>query len=142
MAKDVAPTEFFDHFAAAWDGFDAAAILDYVAVPHLLVTEGRSSFLESETELHATIDALIAHWRERGVAHVRLTKLEQQPLPDRAARARADWQLEDAAGAELLHFTIFYTLAEEDGDWAIMVTDLQGLATAAATAGWALPTLG
>jgi ketosteroid isomerase-like protein len=127
-----------DAFAADWAAFDAEALLDHFALPQIVYAEGSTSFLESEDEVRANLEATIALYREKGVASVVATETHVEPLPDGAARALVRWRLADAAGATVLEFKTIYTLVtDDDGEAAIVAIDADGEMLARRAAGWA-----
>jgi len=124
-------------YAADWAALDAEALLDHVALPQIAYAEGATSFLESEDEVRAHLEATIALYREKGVAAVTATDTHVEPLPDGAARALVRWRLADAAGASVLEFKTVYTLvADDDGEPAIVAIDADGETLARRAAGW------
>jgi hypothetical protein len=130
-------TAFFDDYAAALDAFDVEALLDCLAFPHLIATRDGSHFFEDDAEALVNLERLIDEYRRHGVFRVVRLALTIEPLPDDAARATVEWRLEDAQGNQILHFPTIYTLAQQDGDWAIVAIDAQAENDAWAGAGWA-----
>jgi hypothetical protein len=128
---------FFDRYTAAWDAFDVEALLDLLAYPHLIATRAGTHFFEDDAEALANLEALIDKYRQAGVRSVTRRALTVEPLPDDAARATVQWQLNDAAGAALLQFPTVYTLDRDDEGWHIVAIDAQSETDAWAGAGWA-----
>lgn len=135
--KDAEVAKFLAAYGTAWSAFDPDAIGAHYALPQIVVRDGSTTFLETDAEILADIDALTELYREHGVARIVLEIEKIEPLPDHAARAVVRWHLKDASGAELLAYPLAYTIVEDDdGVLAIVAVDADGQADAHRAAGW------
>ncbi len=126
MSIDAQITEFFTAHADAWNSGDVDAIADVMGLPQMLARADGSTFIETDEEIVAWIDARLAEWDGHGVAGVTAVVAKIEPLPDDAARVTANWRLVDEGGALLMSFTASDTLVSDDGEWSFVVTDLAG----------------
>lgn len=128
--------EFFTAHAAAWSADNADAVAADYAVPALIRTAARTTFVETGSELIALITGHLARAHAHGIVSARVDDIKMLALPDNAARVTLVWTQADAAGATLVQFTATYTLASEAGVWAIVAADAQGEIDAWTVAGW------
>jgi len=135
--KEAAITEFLAGYGAAWDAIDVDAIIAHYALPQISVAGGRTTFIETEDEIRAGVETLCGLYDDKGVDTISLTVESVQPLPDAAARAVVRWCFTGEGGAELLSYTVAYTIVEDDdGVLAIVAVDADGQVDAQRAAGW------
>jgi len=126
MTIDADIATFIAAHADAWNSGDVDAIADVMGLPQMLARSDGSTFVETDDELVAWIEARLADWDAHGVAGVAAVVAHVEPLPDDAARVKTNWRLVDDGGAALMAFTAIDTLVNDDGDWSFVVTDLAG----------------
>jgi hypothetical protein len=126
MSIDAEIAAFVAAHADAWNTGDVDAIADVMGLPQMLARSDGSTFIETDEELVAWIEARLAEWDARGVKGVTAVVAKVEPLPDDAARVTTNWRLVDAEGKALMTFTAVDTLVSDDGDWSFVVTDLAG----------------
>lgn len=124
MTRDEAIAELFAAYAAAWELADAEALADHFVVPHLLVDDRGTHFLEDEAALAAGLDAELAMWRARGHGKASATVTRLTDLPDDAVRAFVDWRIGAVEDVPAVGFAAIYTLVEAGGEWMIATTDI------------------
>ncbi len=135
--KEAAVTKFLAGYGEAWDAIDVEAIVAHYALPQIMVAGGRTTFIETEDEVRAGVETLCHLYDDKGVSKIELSVESLEPLPDAAARAVARWRFTDEGGAELLNYTVAYTIVEDDdGVLAIVAVDADGQVDAQRAAGW------
>ena len=135
--KDAKVEEFLASFARAWNAFDTDAMVAHFALPQIMVSEGRTTFFETEEEVRDNIDKLIDFYDAHDVAGAVLVDVAVEPLPDAAARARVHWNLTGETGTVLLDFHTDYTIvADDDGVLAIVAIEADSEVAAWKAAGW------
>ncbi len=126
MSIDAEIAAFVAAHADAWNTGDVDSIADVMGLPQMLARSDGSTFIETDEELVAWIDARLAEWDSHSVEGVSAIVAKVEPLPDDAARVTTNWRLVDADGKPLMTFTAVDTLVSDDGDWSFVVTDLAG----------------
>jgi len=113
--------EFLDGYAAAWLAGDVDAAAAHHALPLILATRERTTFVETEPELLSTLRELAAEFDSAG-GPTAFDPFEITPLPDDAARVRARWSFNSGDGREMA-----YTLAkDDDGVIAVVAIEADG----------------
>jgi len=126
MSIDAEIAAFVAAHADAWNTGDVDSIADVMGLPQMLARSDGSTFIETDEELVAWIDARLAEWDSHSVEGVSAIVAKVEPLPDDAARVTTNWRLVDADGKPQMTFTAVDTLVSDDGDWSFVVTDLAG----------------
>lgn len=126
MSIDAEIAAFVAAHADAWNTGDVDSIADVMGLPQMLARSDGSTFIETDEELVAWIDARLAEWDSHSVEGVSAIVAKVEPLPDDAARVTTNWRLVDADGKPQMTFTAVDTLVRDDGDWSFVVTDLAG----------------
>ncbi len=135
--KEAKVEEFLASFGRAWNAFDVDAMVAHFALPQIMVSEGRTTFFETEEEVRTNIDQLIDFYDLHDVAGAVLVDVAVEPLPDAAARARVHWNLTGDTGNILLDFHTDYTIvADDDGVLAIVAIEADSEVAAWKAAGW------
>ena len=113
--------DFLKGYADAWLAGDLDAVAAHHALPLILAMHGRTSFLETDDELHASLAEQQAAFDAAGGA-AGFDPYEITPLPDHAARVRARWSLKNGEPREPAN-----TLAaDDDGVVAIVAIEPEG----------------
>ncbi len=128
--------DFFENYVAALNANDEDVILSFLATPHGIRMENETVFLETTEQLRTEMDAMLLTYEQQGVEIMHARMMECTELPGDAAAARLSWDLQDADGNSRLTFDTLYTLAAEDGVWAIVAVDASGEMAAREAAGW------
>ena len=126
MSIDAEIAAFVAAHADAWNTGDVDSIADVMGLPQMLARSDGSTFIETDEELVAWIDARLAEWDSHSVEGVSAIVAKVEPLPDDAARVTTNWRLVDADGKPQMTFTAVDTLVSDDGDWSFVVTDFAG----------------
>lgn len=126
MSADAAIAEFVAAQAEAWGTADVDTIADAMGLPQMLAGAGGTTFIEEDDALVRWIEARLATWAEHGVVSVEAVVEAVEDLPDDAARVTSRWTLTDGGGATVVDFVAVDTLAADDGDWYLVVTDIAG----------------
>lgn len=109
---------FFESYRAAFERFDARAVLEHFAFPcHVTTDTGETAQLISATEADWSrqIDRLLSLYRSLRFQAARVVSLDTVTLTPRVFQARVHWALDAAAGSRLYEFTALYTLIDSDG---------------------------
>ena len=122
---------FITAHADAWNSADVDAVADGLGLPQMIADGTGTTFLESDDELVRWIEERLARWEAHDVAGVSAVVEASEELPDDAARVTSRWRLVDAEGRTLLAFAAVDTLAVDDGEWYVVVTDVAGEEAAA-----------
>lgn len=134
MSRDDDIADMFRIYAAAWTLSDSDALMEQIAVPHLIADGRGTTFIEDEAALAAGLEAELTLWRARGHGKATATVTRLTDLPDDAIRAFVDWHIDGVGNVPPVRFAAVYTLVTAGGEWAIATTDISDQARA--LGGW------
>jgi len=120
MSGETTPSvnAFFESYRAAFERFDAPAIVDHFAYPSHVTSDTGETVLMAvagRQDWIVQIERLIGMYRAIAVSSARMLDVVVTELSPRLVQACVRWGLYDGAGNNLYEFDAIYTLAAING---------------------------
>ena len=109
----------FEAYAAAFEAYDAAAVVPHFAVPALLVRDGLPTTLDTGADVLDSVERLLELHRAWGVETARVAGVALVEAAPAHRVARVDWRLGRRASRLRWTYTTTYVLVPDGAAWRI-----------------------
>jgi hypothetical protein len=111
VTQDESMSEFFRHYATAFESLDVAAIAGFYALPCAFIGNAGVVTQIERGGLERLIGGLVAKYRAVELARAEVKGLHTQVINGRLLQVRVHWQLARADSTPLYEFDTIYIMA-------------------------------